>query len=47
MKVLALASFKNGTMNLPKEVRDALKITEAKGKLLFIEENGKIYLQKA
>jgi hypothetical protein len=34
-------------MNLPKEVKDVLNITETKGKVLFIEENGKIYLQKA
>ena len=47
MKILALASVSNGTMNLPKEVKERLKITE-KGKLLFLlDDNGKIYLEKA
>jgi hypothetical protein len=47
MKILALASFSNGTMNLPKEVKDALGITEIKGKLLFCLEDGKVIVQKA
>ena len=36
-----------GFMNLPKEVKDALKITESKGKIVFIEENSKVYVEKA
>jgi bifunctional DNA-binding transcriptional regulator/antitoxin component of YhaV-PrlF toxin-antitoxin module len=47
MKIIALASFTNGTMNLPKEVKDALGITESKGKIVFIEDNGKVIVQKA
>jgi hypothetical protein len=46
-KILALASFSNGVMNFPKEVKDALNITESKGKVVFIQENNKIYIQKA
>ena len=46
MKILALAKIKNGTMNLPKEVRDLLKIGD-KDKVVFMLENGKIYIQKA
>jgi len=46
MKILALASFSNGTMNLPKEVKAALSIDTAKGKIVFIEDNGKIYIEK-
>jgi hypothetical protein len=47
MKIIALASFTNGTMNLPKEVKDALGITETKGKVVFVLDNDKIYIQKA
>ena len=47
MKIIALASFTNGTMNLPKEVKDALGINETKGKVVFILDNGKIYIEKA
>lgn len=47
MKILGLASFTNGTMNLPKEVRDALHITESKGKLVFYIDNGKVIVDKA
>jgi bifunctional DNA-binding transcriptional regulator/antitoxin component of YhaV-PrlF toxin-antitoxin module len=48
MGIIALASFTNGTMNLPKEVKEALNIKETKGKLVFIQEaNGKIYIEKA
>jgi hypothetical protein len=34
-------------MNLPKEVKDALNITESKGKVVFIQDNGKVFLEKA
>ena len=34
-------------MNLPKEVKDALKITETKGKIVFILDNGKVIVEKA
>ncbi len=48
MGIIALASFTNGTMNLPKEVKEALNIKEIKGKKVFIQdENGKIYIEKA
>jgi hypothetical protein len=48
MGIMALASFTNGTMNLPKEVKEALGINEAKGKIVFIKDaNGKIYIEKA
>jgi bifunctional DNA-binding transcriptional regulator/antitoxin component of YhaV-PrlF toxin-antitoxin module len=47
MKILALASFSNGTMNLPKEVKDALGITESKGKVVFYIDNGKVVIDKA
>ena len=47
MKILALASFTNSTMNLPKEVKNTLGITEAKGKVVFILDNGKVYVEKA
>jgi hypothetical protein len=47
MKIIALASFTNGTMNLPKEVKDTLGITEVKGKVVFVLDNGKVYIQKA
>lgn len=47
MKIIALASFTNGTMNLPKEVKDALGIKETKGKVVFILDNGKIHIEKA
>ena len=46
-KIIAVAKFSNGTMNLPKEVKELLSITETKGKIAFIEENGKICIQKA
>ena len=47
MKILALASVSNGTMNLPKEVKEILKLTE-KGKLLFVlDDTGRIYIEKA
>jgi len=46
MGVIALASYKNGTMNLPKEVKEKLGLPK-QGKLLFVEENGKIYIQGA
>ena len=46
MKIVALAKIKNGTMNLPKEVRDLLKIGD-KDKIVFFLENGRIYIQKA
>jgi len=46
-KIIALASFSNGVMNLPREVKDALSITESKGKIVFYQENGKVYIQKA
>ena len=48
MGIIALASFTNGTMNLPKEVKEALSIKETKGKIVFIlDANGKIYIEKA
>lgn len=48
MGVIALARFTNGTMNLPKEVKEVLNITETKGKIAFIKDpNGKIYIEKA
>ncbi len=48
MGIIALASFTNGTMNLPKEVKEALSIKETKGKVVFIQDaNGKIYIEKA
>jgi bifunctional DNA-binding transcriptional regulator/antitoxin component of YhaV-PrlF toxin-antitoxin module len=48
MKIIALASFTNGTMNLPKEVKEALNIKETKGKVIFIlDEKGKVYIKKA
>lgn len=48
MGIIALASFTNGTMNLPKEVKEALSITETKGKIVFKQDpNGKIYIEKA
>jgi hypothetical protein len=48
MGIMALASFTNGTMNLPKEVKEALGINETKGKIVFIKDaNGKIYIEKA
>ncbi len=48
MGIIALASFTNGTMNLPKEVKQALNIKETKGKIVFIlDANGKIYIEKA
>ena len=47
MKILALASVSHGTMNLPKDVKERLKLTE-KGKLLFVlDDNGRIYVEKA
>ena len=46
-KILALASFSSGVMNLLKEVKDALNITETKGKVVFIQENGKVFIEKA
>jgi hypothetical protein len=46
-KILALASYSNGTMNIPKEVKEALKITESKGKVAFYLENGKVIIEKA
>jgi hypothetical protein len=48
MGIIALASFTNGTMNLPKEVKDALSIKETKGKVIFIlDDKGKVYIEKA
>jgi bifunctional DNA-binding transcriptional regulator/antitoxin component of YhaV-PrlF toxin-antitoxin module len=48
MGIIALASVTNGTMNLPKEVKEALGIKETKGKIVFIKDtNGKIYIEKA
>jgi hypothetical protein len=48
MGIIALASFTNGTMNLPKEVKEALDINETKGKIVFIKDaSGKIYIEKA
>ena len=48
MGIIALASYTNGTMNLPKEVKEALNIKETKGKIVFLkDENGKIYIEKA
>jgi len=47
MKIIALASFTNGTMNLPKEVKDALGIADSKGKIIFYEDKGKVYIDKA
>jgi bifunctional DNA-binding transcriptional regulator/antitoxin component of YhaV-PrlF toxin-antitoxin module len=48
MGIIALASFTNGTMNLPKEVKEALNIKETKGKIIFIQDDkGKIYIEKA
>ena len=48
MGIIALASFTNGTMNLPKEVKEALNIKETKGKIVFVQDaNGKIYIEKA
>lgn len=46
-KIIALASFSNGVMNLPKEVKNVLGIAESKGKIIFILENGKVYLERA
>jgi putative effector of murein hydrolase LrgA (UPF0299 family) len=48
MGIIALASFTNGTMNLPKEVKEALNINETKGKIVFRQDaDGKIYIEKA
>ena len=48
MKIIALASFTNGTMNLPKEVKEVLGIREVKGKVIFVlDEKGKVYIEKA
>jgi hypothetical protein len=48
MGIIALASFTNGTMNLPKEVKEALSIKETKGKVIFIlDDKGKVYIEKA
>jgi len=48
MGIIALASFTNGTMNLPKEVKEALNIKEVKGKVVFIlDDKGKVYIEKA
>ncbi len=48
MGIIALASFTNGTMNIPKEVKEALGIKETKGKIIFIKgADGKIYIEKA
>lgn len=46
MEIIALAKFKDGTMNLPKEVRKRLNLGK-EGKIVFISENGKIYIEKA
>jgi hypothetical protein len=48
MRIIALASFTNGTMNLPKEVKEQLKVTSEKGKIVFIlDDYGKVYIEKA
>ena len=48
MGIIALASFTNGTMNLPKEVKEALNIKDTKGKIVFVKNtDGKIYIEKA
>ena len=44
---MALASFTNGTCNIPREVKEALGITESKGKIVFFLEGTKVYIEKA
>lgn len=46
MKIIGLASYKNGVMNLPKSVRELLKL-EKEGKIVFYLKNGDIIIKKA
>jgi len=49
IKIIALASVnKKGNMNLPKEIRDILKIIDDRSKIIFLlDDSGRVYIEKA